>query len=136
MNPTPEPTTADGPRRIRAVQDYLGDLEKGARPDRRALAARFPDLADAMAPYLDAVDMVHAAAPLLQQSGADRPVMDAYPTEPLGDFRIVREVGRGGMGIVYEAVQLSLGRRVALKVLPFAAALDAKPLQRFKNEAP
>ena len=53
----------------------------------------------------------------------------------LGDFRIVREIGRGGMGVVYEAVQISLGRRVALKVLPFAAALDAKHLQRFKNEA-
>src|SRR5262249_58965555 len=51
------------------------------------------------------------------------------------DFRIVREVGRGGMGVVYEAVQLSLGRRVALKVLPFAATLDARQLQRFKNEA-
>ncbi len=55
--------------------------------------------------------------------------------QPLGDFRIVREIGRGGMGVVYEAVQLSLGRRVALKVLPFAAALDRKQLQRFKNEA-
>jgi WD40 repeat protein/serine/threonine protein kinase len=54
---------------------------------------------------------------------------------PLGDFQIVREIGRGGMGVVYEAEQLSLGRRVALKVLPFAAALDAKQLQRFKNEA-
>jgi serine/threonine protein kinase/tetratricopeptide (TPR) repeat protein len=53
----------------------------------------------------------------------------------LGDFRILREVGRGGMGVVYEAVQLSLGRRVALKVLPFASTLDAKQLQRFKNEA-
>src|SRR5207248_3957145 len=53
----------------------------------------------------------------------------------LGDFRIVREIGRGGMGVVYEAVQISLGRRVALKVLPFAAAIDAKQLQRFKNEA-
>ena len=57
------------------------------------------------------------------------------PGEPLGDFRIVREIGRGGMGTVYEAVQLSLGRRVALKVLPFAAALNARQLQRFKNEA-
>src|SRR6516162_1354863 len=41
----------------------------------------------------------------------------------------------GGMGVVYEAEQISLGRRVALKVLPFAAALDARQLQRFKNEA-
>src|SRR5262249_4932248 len=53
----------------------------------------------------------------------------------LGDFRIVREVGKGGMGIVYEAEQISLRRRVALKVLPFASTLDAKQLQRFRNEA-
>jgi serine/threonine protein kinase len=53
----------------------------------------------------------------------------------LGDYRIVREVGRGGMGVVYEAQQMSLARRVALKVLPFAATLDARQLQRFKNEA-
>jgi serine/threonine protein kinase len=53
----------------------------------------------------------------------------------LGDFRLLREIGRGGMGVVYEAEQISLRRRVALKVLPFAAALDAKQLQRFKNEA-
>jgi serine/threonine protein kinase len=53
----------------------------------------------------------------------------------LGDFQILREIGRGGMGIVYEAVQLSLGRRVALKVLPQAATLDPKQLQRFQNEA-
>jgi serine/threonine protein kinase/Tfp pilus assembly protein PilF len=53
----------------------------------------------------------------------------------LGDFQLVREVGRGGMGVVYEAEQISLGRRVALKVLPFAAALDSRQLQRFKNEA-
>jgi serine/threonine protein kinase len=53
----------------------------------------------------------------------------------LGDFRILREIGRGGMGVVYEAEQISLGRRVALKMLPFAAALDPKQLQRFKNEA-
>jgi hypothetical protein len=54
---------------------------------------------------------------------------------PLGDFRLVREIGRGGIGVVYEAEQLSLGRSVALKVLPFASTLDAQQLQRFKNEA-
>src|SRR5262249_3402370 len=53
----------------------------------------------------------------------------------LGGFRILREVGRGGVGGVYEAGQISLGRRVALKVLPFAASLDARHLQRFRNEA-
>ncbi len=53
----------------------------------------------------------------------------------LGDFRILREIGRGGMGVVYEAEQISLSRRVALKVLPFAAVLDPRHLQRFKNEA-
>ena len=53
----------------------------------------------------------------------------------LGDFRILRELGRGGMGVVYEAEQLSLGRRIALKVLPFAAMLDKQQLARFKNEA-
>ena len=53
----------------------------------------------------------------------------------LGDFRILRELGRGGMGVVYEAEQISLRRRVALKVLPFAAVLDPRHLQRFRNEA-
>jgi serine/threonine protein kinase len=56
-------------------------------------------------------------------------------TGTLGDFRILQEIGRGGMGVVYEAEQISLGRHVALKVLPFAGVLDERQLQRFKNEA-
>src|SRR5262249_33951610 len=54
---------------------------------------------------------------------------------PLGDFRLIREVGRGGMGVVYEAEQLSLGRRGALKGLPFAATIGPRHPQRFRNHA-
>lgn len=57
------------------------------------------------------------------------------PHGALGDFRLVEEIGRGGMGIVYEAEQISLGRRVAVKVFPFATLLDARQLERFQTES-
>lgn len=53
----------------------------------------------------------------------------------LGDYELHREVGRGGMGIVYEATQISLRRSVAIKTLPFAAVLDQQQVARFRNEA-
>jgi serine/threonine protein kinase len=59
----------------------------------------------------------------------------ALADNTLGDFRNLQEIGRGGMGVVYEAQQISLPRRVAIKVLPFAAVLDPRQLERFKNEA-
>ena len=91
---------------------------------------------------------VHSASPPLQQA-IDRIKLLPHAAEPapavqestvfadhtLGDFRIARQVGRGGMGIVYEAQQISLGRKVALKTLPFAGLLDPRRLQRFQNEA-
>jgi serine/threonine protein kinase len=64
---------------------------------------------------------------------SNRPV--AAELGQLGDYKLVREVGRGGMGVVYEAEQISLRRRVALKILPFAGGVDARQLQRFRNEA-
>src|SRR5262249_35333087 len=100
-----------------------------------------PEIAAALAGCLEALEFVHTAAPQLASaagSGPGAPFAETAALQPelsLGDYRLVREVGRGGMGVVYEAVQLSLGRRVALKVLPFAAALDARQLQRFRNEA-
>ncbi len=58
-----------------------------------------------------------------------------FENHRLDDFRLIREVGRGGMGVVYEAEQVSLNRRVAVKLLPGHAALDKRQRQRFQLEA-
>jgi tetratricopeptide (TPR) repeat protein len=114
------------------VDEFLERLGRGERPDVEEYARRYPQLAAAVHQLLPALQAVHLSA-ADGPPGAEGPEIE--PEGPLGDFRIVREVGRGGMGVVYEAVQISLGRRVALKVLPFAAALDGRQLRRFQNEA-
>ena len=128
---------ADDPRIFEAMQQYLELLDKGERPIRKDFVSRYPDIAVALDDCLAGLDLVHQAgvADLAAVKARNAAADDAIAGQPLGDFKIVREIGRGGMGIVYEAVQLSLGRRVALKVLPFAATFDAKHLQRFRNEA-
>ena len=59
----------------------------------------------------------------------------ASKRQRLGDFEIVREIGRGGMGVVYEAIQLSLNRRVALKVLPPGTTPEQRDIEHFHREA-
>jgi WD40 repeat protein/serine/threonine protein kinase len=124
-------------RVLHVLEGYLSELEAGAAPHRDELLARHPDLADLLVEYLDKLDQLHEAAVGLRAAppAGDVPVAPLGEHGRLGDFDILREVGRGGMGIVYEAEQISLGRRVALKVLPFAATLDPRQLQRFHNEA-
>jgi serine/threonine protein kinase/tetratricopeptide (TPR) repeat protein len=132
---------ADDPQVLRALEEYLCLLETPQPPDRQAFLQRFPEIADLLAEALDGLELIRAATPGMQgnpddRAGAPPAVAEALARrQPLGDFRLLREVGRGGMGIIFEAEQLSLGRRVALKVLPFAATLDPKHLQRFRNEA-
>src|SRR5262245_25525148 len=117
----------DDPRVIAAVEKYLAALEAGHRPDRaQFLAALPPEVAAALVECLDGLELVRSAGLELKAP----PLPDPPPV--LGDFRLIREVGRGGMGIVYEAEQISLRRRVALKVLSLAGGLDARQLQRFR----
>jgi serine/threonine protein kinase len=122
---------------IRVLESYLGKLERGCPPLPNELLEEYPELAGVLKAYLDKLAMLHhAAAGLRTPAGSQKELkILSGQREKLGDFRIVREVGRGGMGIVYEAEQVSLGRQVALKVLPFTTSLDAKQLQRFKTEA-
>ncbi len=119
------------------VAAYLQAVEAGQQPDRQELLIRHADLLPELAQFFEDVDALGGLA-LRPRSAMPAAVPDGETIaegKDLGDFRILREVGKGGMGIVYEAEQVSLRRRVALKVLPFAATMDRRHLQRFRNEA-
>jgi serine/threonine protein kinase len=138
--PRGEPSPAlDDPRVVAALEEYLAALEAGQKPNRQAFLARHADVADALAECLDGMEALHVAGSSsphpADESGTVTTSAEWQPGTLLGEFRIIREIGRGGMGVVYEAEQLSLGRRIALKVLPFAWSLDPRQLLRFKNEA-
>ncbi len=126
----------DDPRLAEALDEYLADLRCGLKPARSEFLSRYPDIADALSECLDGLDFLESAGLNLAPDPSELPVEEALePDTRLGDYRIIREVGRGGMGVVYEAEQISLNRRVALKVLPFSAAIDPKQKQRFRVES-
>lgn len=126
---------ADQERLARILDDYLLAIERGKPITPEELLEKYPEDASQLRGYLSGLQLFHAAAGI-DHASARNPLGDVpLPTQTLGDYRLVREIGRGGMGVVYEAWQLSLRRRVALKILPFTVASDAKQLSRFKNEA-
>ena len=110
------------------VEELANRLQAGEPVNLEAFIGQHPQHADQLRRLLPAVRVLAD----LGKPASDRP--EASPQD-LGDFRLLREVGRGGMGVVYEAEQRSLRRRVAVKVLPFAAVLDHRQLNRFHNEA-
>jgi WD40 repeat protein/serine/threonine protein kinase len=114
----------------------MGALEAGAVTSRDELLQRNPEIAAELAECLEGLELIQQIAPQRTKSvGTESLAVHTWPTFTLGDFHIKRQIGRGGMGLVYEAEQPGLHRTVALKVLPFASVLDSKQLQRFKNEA-
>ncbi|MEX2141205.1 MAG: protein kinase [Pirellulales bacterium] len=128
----------DDLRVARALEEYLRLCEEGRPPDPVEFAAAHAGIEPLVEEAVRGLQLIERAAGSIESSaaGVDRQTRTAISlTDPLGDFRLIREIGRGGMGVVYEAEQLSLGRRVALKVLPFAAMLDERQLKRFKLEA-
>jgi serine/threonine protein kinase/Flp pilus assembly protein TadD len=110
------------------ADEFTERLNRGEEPQVEEYAQRHPEIASLLRQVLPALKLIRLPDEAETEGGTLR-------RGTLGDFRILREIGRGGMGVVYEAEQISLGRRVALKVLPFASTLDPKRLQRFKNEA-
>jgi serine/threonine protein kinase len=129
---------AELPARLAGVLErYLADLENGSDPDCESLLAEHADLADELRPYVESLRMLHSAARDMKSSRVTllAGAKEGGKPRQIGDYRIVREIGRGGMGIVYEAHQVSLNRQVALKILPFAAVLDQRQIARFRMEA-
>jgi WD40 repeat protein/serine/threonine protein kinase len=121
------------------ADEFVEAFRQGKRPTVEEFARRYPEHADEIREMLPTLVLMEQAKSTERRSrepsgtGAARP--GSSGVKQLGDYQILREVGRGGMGVVYEAQQLSLGRHVAIKVLPSHALLDPRQLARFQREA-
>lgn len=123
---------------MQLAEEFLEQYRQGKRPSLKEYIDRHPDLAGEIREVFPAMAMMENIALDDASLAGDTSTEGRKPADgpqQLGDFRIIREVGRGGMGVVYEAEQVSLGRHVALKVLPQKALLDAKQKRRFEREA-
>ena len=125
---------------VAAMKRFMAMAERGQSPSPNQFCSEYPEIRSELQTCLAGLAVVRdgfGQEAIAETRDIDLPISPAVaePLLALGDFRILHEVGRGGMGIVYEAQQLSLGRRVALKVLSFASGLDPIRLQRFRNEA-
>ena len=127
---------------LELAEEFLERYRKGERPALKDYIDRNPELAGEIREVFPAMAMMENIA--IRDDSLAGEETDATcgvevargpRLEQLGDYRIIREIGRGGMGVVYEAEQVSLGRRVALKVLPWRSARDRTTLQRFRREA-
>jgi serine/threonine protein kinase len=131
-----DPSPADPFGQI--ADEFVQALRQGQRPSVEEFARRYPEHADEIREMLPALVLMEKAKAPDDSSwlrGQAKFAAEAAPLSLLGDYQILREVGRGGMGVVYEAQQLSLGRHVAIKVLPSHALLDPRHLARFHREA-
>ncbi len=133
-------TSSDARNPVEALaEQFLDRKRRGEQPTLREYVERYPELADDIRDLFPALlmmeDLGDSSGGTTGALAADTGAAVGVRLQRLGDYRILREIGRGGMGVVYEAEQESLGRRVALKVLSASALLDPKQVRRFEREA-
>ncbi len=126
------------------VTAYLKAAEAGSAPDRDELVARHPELAADLAAFFAAESQVNRAAAPLRPPAADEPTSGPAAPPPagtgmrvgyFGDYRLMEELGRGGMGVVYRARQETLNRTVALKMILSGQLATEADVKRFRAEA-
>ena len=123
-----------------AVEVYMLAFEQGHPPGIDEFVARYPGLEEDIRAAIDGLEVVRGLLGLgsATGSGSGGPGGLDHRIESgqrIAGYRVVRELGRGGMGTVYEAVHVGLDRPVALKVLGVHAAPDSSARRRFLNEA-
>ena len=132
--PEPDPETTgpiDRDERLgEAIEAYLERAEADGPADPEEFARGYPDLGDDLVAALEGLALVQGLV-----GEANGPGHRLEEGRRVAGYRIVRELGRGGMGVVYEAVHVGLDRPVALKVLGTQAAPDSSGRRRFLNEA-
>ncbi len=117
-------------------EEFLARRRRGEDPDINDYIAQHPEFADQISELFPAMIAMERLKATKNDTADERPIqLRVDRLERLGDYRIIREIGHGGMGIVYEAEQQSLHRRVAVKVFPKQAIGDSKQLKRFQREA-
>src|SRR5487761_1229196 len=124
----------------RLAEEFTERFRRGERPSIKEYADRYPEQAQIMRDTFQALALMEDLAPASDDSFGEaspsgKPAVGAPRLDQLGDYRIIREVGRGGMGVVYEAEQVSLGRHVAVKVLPKELLENSRHRSRFEREA-
>ena len=136
-SPSVAVTSSDDSPLAQALARYAELQEQGHAPTPQDFAAQHPEMREELLACLQQMDWIGQVADDLSHGllAGELTDADGPPKERiLGDYRILRQIGRGGMGVVYEAEQISLRRRVALKILAGAGMLDPRALSRFKNE--
>src|SRR5580700_2865889 len=133
-------TSGDARNPVEALaEEFLERKRRGEQPTLREYVERYPELADDIRDLFPALlmmeDLGESSGGTTGSLAADNGAALGIRLERLGDYRVLREIGRGGMGVVYEAEQESLGRRVALKVLSAGLLVDPKQVRRFEREA-
>src|SRR5579884_2790893 len=123
----------------RLAKEFIERHCRGEHPALSEYTDRHPDLAAEIRDLFPALVRIEhlksGAGDLTGDFVPENSPRESPTPERLGDYRILREVGHGGMGVVYEAEQVSLGRHVALKVLSAAGLMNRTFLERFHREA-